>query len=136
MIQTLTDAGYEALELNSDIAVSSDTDPAGRELLMRLAVSGFAMMNVMLLSVAIWSGATDATKNMFHWISAMIALPTVVYAAQPFFKSAMRALAARSLNMDVPISLAIILASVMSLYETAAGGHHAYFDAALSLTFF
>jgi Cu2+-exporting ATPase len=103
---------------------------------MRLAVAGFAMMNVMLLSVAIWSGAADATRDMFHWVSAMIALPTIAFSAQPFFRHAWTALAARRLNMDVPISLAILLASAMSLYETMMHGDHAYFDAALSLTFF
>lgn len=136
LVGILGGAGYEAHELDAGAAVAIGGDAMSRDLLMRLAVAGFAMMNVMLLSVAVWSGATEATRDLFHWISAAIALPTVAFSAQPFFKSGWSALSGRRLNMDVPISLAILLASGMSLYETASGGEHAYFDAALSLTFF
>lgn len=136
LIAILADAGYEAHELDSGALSATATDKAGRDLLMRLGVSGFAMMNVMLLSVSVWSGAEAATRDLFHWISAGIALPTIVFSAQPFFRNAWRALSGRRLNMDVPISLAILLAAGMSLYETAHSGAHAYFDAALSLTFF
>jgi len=94
------------------------------------------MMNVMLLSVAVWSGATDATRDLFHLISAAIALPAVLFSARPFFETAWTALRVGRLNMDVPISLAIILAAGMSLVEALNAGAHAYFDAALSLTFF
>ncbi len=128
--------GYEAHELDPGLLSATETDRQGRELLMRLGVAGFAMMNVMLLSVAVWSGAADATRDMFHFISAAIALPTVAFAGQPFFKNAWLSLKARHLGMDVPISLAIILASSISLYETFHSGEHAYFDAALMLTFF
>jgi Cu2+-exporting ATPase len=103
---------------------------------MRLGVAGFAMMNIMLLSVAVWSGAEAATRDLFHWISAMIALPVLAFSGQPFFRSAWAALKARRLGMDVPISLALILSASMSLYETFAHGEHAYFDAAVSLCFF
>ena len=127
--------GYEAYALDI-AALSLARDTAGRALLIRVAVAGFAMMNVMLLSVAVWSGAADATRDLFHLISALIALPTIVYAGQPFFINAMTALKVGRLNMDVPISLAIVLAGGMSLYEVMNGGAHAYFDAALSLTFF
>lgn len=132
----LTARGYTAHELDAGSITANGTDRAGRELLMRLGVSGFAMMNVMLLSVAVWSGAADATRDLFHWISATIAIPTVAFAAQPFFRNAWGALRNWRLNMDVPISLAILLAVGMSIYETAHSGRHAYFDAALSLTFF
>ena len=132
----LAAAGYEAHELDAGALAATRTDRAGRELLMRLAVAGFASMNVMLLSVSVWSGAADATRDMFHWISAAITLPTIAFSGQPFFVSAWGALRARRLNMDVPISLAIALALVTSLWETALSGAHAYFDAALTLTFF
>jgi P-type Cu2+ transporter len=136
LIPILASLGYEAHELDPGLLSSTESDRQGRELLMRLGVSGFAMMNVMLLSVAIWSGAGDATRDLFHWISAAIALPTVVFAGQPFFKSAWSSLRVGRLGMDVPISLAIILASSISLFETYNSGHHAYFDAAVMLTFF
>ncbi|MDG1281095.1 MAG: heavy metal translocating P-type ATPase [Pseudorhodobacter sp.] len=136
LIPVLAGLGYEAHELDAGLLSATETDKQGRDLLMRLAVAGFAMMNVMLLSVAVWSGATDATRDLFHWISAAIALPTVVFAGQPFFKSAWASLRVGRLGMDVPISLAILLASSISLFETIYSGHHAYFDAAVMLTFF
>ncbi|MCF6316533.1 MAG: cadmium-translocating P-type ATPase [Marinosulfonomonas sp.] len=136
MTAVLASIGYEAHELDAGTLRATETDKRGHDLLMRLAVSGFAMMNVMMLSVAVWSGAEDTTRELFHWVSAAIALPAVVFSAQPFFVSAWAMLKVRRLNMDVPISLAIFLACAMSLYEITQGGRHAYFDAALSLTFF
>ncbi len=132
----LTGIGFEAYELDSAALSATETDRRSRDLLMRLGVAGFAMMNVMLLSVAVWSGATDATRDLFHWISAAIAIPAIGFSGQVFFGSAWSALRAARLNMDVPISLAILLAAGLSVYETAQSGEHAYFDAALSLTFF
>lgn len=131
----LAEIGYEAHPLDSSVLASTH-DAQGRDLLIRLSVAGFAMMNVMLLSVAVWSGAEGATRDLFHLISAAISVPVVLFSGQPFFRSAWTALKTRGLNMDVPISLAILLALGMSLFETLEGGQHAYFDAALSLTFF
>jgi Cu2+-exporting ATPase len=136
LVAALAGIGLGALELDQAMLTVSENDRRGRDLLMRLGVAGFSMMNIMLLSVAVWSGAENATRDLFHWISAMIALPTLVFAGQPFFASAWASLKARRLGMDVPISLALILASSISLYETIMGGHHAYFDAAVSLCFF
>ena len=118
-----------------------DAEAAGdearyRRLLLSLAVAGFAAGNVMLLSVSVWAGADASTRDLFHWISAAIAIPAVLWAGRPFFASAAGALRARRLNMDVPISLALVLALLLSLAETAQGGEHAYFDAAVTLLFF
>lgn len=136
LVRLLEGIGYEAHELDAGTLSATETDKAGRDLLMRLAVAGFASMNVMLLSVSVWSGAADATRDLFHWISAAITLPTIAFSAQPFFRSAWSALRNARLNMDVPITLAILLAVATSVWETMLSGEHAYFDAALALTFF
>ena len=136
LIPVLAGIGYEAHELDPGALAATTADRVGRDLLMRIGVSGFAMMNIMILSVAVWSGAEAATRDLFHWISGAIALPTVAFCGQPFFASAWTSLRARRLGMDVPISLALILASAISVFETAHSGHHAYFDAAVMLCFF
>ncbi|HMS95418.1 MAG TPA: heavy metal translocating P-type ATPase, partial [Tabrizicola sp.] len=136
LIAILAALGHEAHELDPGLLSATETDRQGRDLLMRVGVAFFAMMNVMLLSVAVWSGAEDATRDLFHWISGAIALPTVIFCGQPFFRSAWASLRQGKLGMDVPISLALILASSISVFETWHSGHHAYFDAAVMLAFF
>ena len=136
LIARLAAVGYEAHELDAGRLSSTAAQRQGRDLLMRLGVAFFAMMNVMLLSVAVWSGAEGVTRDMMHWISAAIAIPAVIFAGRPFYVSAWAALRVGRLNMDVPITLAILLALVTSLYETMHSGAYAYFDAAVSLCFF
>lgn len=138
-----TDAAIEAtiteLGFKTHLAGAQDIQPGrdeSRRLTKALAVAGFAAMNVMLLSVSIWSGAEGSTRDIFHWLSAMIAIPAVAYAGRPFFASAWAALKHGHTNMDVPISIGVVLTTAMSLYETAIGGAHAYFDGALMLLFF
>lgn len=126
--------GFESQPV-ADNPLASD-DAERKRLTRALGVAGFGMMNIMLLSVSVWSGADGATRDLFHWLSAAIALPVVAYAGRPFFASAWMALKHRRTNMDVPISIGVILATCMSLYETITGGAHAFFDSAVMLLFF
>ena len=136
VVEALAAIGYAARPFDAEAMRDVDRDAEGRDLLARMAVAGFAAMNVMLLSVSVWSGAEAATRDLLHWISALIAIPAVGFAGTPFFRSARAALSAGRVNMDVPISLAILLAVGVSLWETSLSGDHAYFDAAVSLCFF
>jgi len=135
-----TDAIIGAVKrLGFEAHVLADAAPTGSEskrLAQALAVASFAAMNVMLLSVSVWSGADGATRTLFHWLSALIALPAIAYAGRPFFVSAWRALRQGRTNMDVPISIGVALTCAMSLYETVTGGPHAYFDGAIMLLAF
>ena len=139
VVDGLERIGYEARPYEAD-TVELAALRHEKRLLRALAVAGFGAANVMLLSVSTWSGANGGmvseTRELFHWISALIALPVVAYAGQPFFESAAAALRRRHLNMDVPISIAVLLALMMSVYQTATGEQDAYFDSAVMLLFF
>ena len=136
LIGAFSTLGFEAHPIGNGPGEADAEAETSRELLRAVAVSGFAMMNIMLLSVSVWSGAAGATRDLFHWLSAAIALPTVAYAGRPFFRSAWRALRHGRTNMDVPISIGVALVCAISLYETATRGAHAYFDGAVMLLFF
>lgn len=126
--------GFDA-QILAENPLSEDRGDTKR-LLRALAVAGFGMMNIMLLSVSVWSGAMGVTKDLFHWLSALIAIPVIAYSGRPFFASAAMALRYMRTNMDVPISVGIILATGLSLFETANSGPHAYFDGVVMLIFF
>jgi P-type Cu2+ transporter len=139
IIEALKTLGYGAYPFAPE-RVEVDESRRAKWLLKCLAVAGFAAMNVMLLSISVWSGnvsdMTQETRDLFHWLSALVALPAAAYAGQPFFQSAWRALRAGRLNMDVPITVGVVLALGLSVYETATHAVHAYFDSAIMLLFF
>lgn len=127
--------GFKAYKLeDGDIAGAAQGE--SDSLLLPLAVAGFAAANIMLLSVSVWAGADEETRQLFQLLSGLIAVPAVAYSGRPFFRSAGSALQNRRLNMDVPISLAVLLALFMSTYEATFGTHETYFDAAVTLLFF
>jgi Cu2+-exporting ATPase len=137
--RAIADLGYSVKPFNADAEKLAE-ESENRFLLLCLGVSGFAMGNIMLLSVGLWTTSTEtmgaATRELMHWVSAMIAVPAVVYSGRPFFRSAFAALKNGHTNMDVPISVALILATIMSIFVTARGGEHAYFDSVVMLMFF
>lgn len=137
--QAVVDLGYAAAPFDPGETLKEE-DKVGRSLLIAMAVAGFASMNAMMFSVPIWSANFNGemeigTRTMFHWIMAAICLPAAAWAGVPFFTSAWNALKKGRANMDVPISLAVLLAAGVSVFETARQGHHAYFDAVVMLLF-
>ncbi|GAA0573738.1 heavy metal translocating P-type ATPase [Caenispirillum bisanense] len=137
LVAPVLQVGYRLVPFDPQ-ALGREGLKAEKELLRAMAVAGFAAGNVMLFSVSVWSGADMgwATRDFLHWISALIAVPAVAYAGRPFYRSALTALRAGRTNMDVPISLGVLLATGMSLFQVATSQHHAYFDASVSLLFF
>jgi Cu2+-exporting ATPase len=132
----LADLGFEATVFQLVDVGELEGNKELNRLLMALGVAGFAAANIMLLSVSVWSGADGTTRQLFHLISGIIAIPAIAYAGRPFFSSAYSSLRRGRLNMDVPISLAVVTAAAMSVYESLVNGVDAYFDAAVMLLFF
>ncbi len=131
--------GYRLVPFDpSCLAAAADRN--GRALLRALAVAGFATGNVMLLAFGAWAGIAQgmgpATRGLIDWVSALIALPAIAYAGMPFFRPALAALRAGRTNMDVPISIGVLVVTGLSLAETLHAGPHTYFESAVMLLFF
>ncbi len=131
--------GYRLVPFDAKL-LGQAQDATAAALLRALAVAGFSAANVMLISIGIWAGVGrtmgPATLGLMHWVSALIAMPAIVYAGRPFFASALAALRHGRTNMDVPVSLGVLLVTGMSLVATFTGGQHTYFESAIMLVFF
>jgi len=139
IISPLNQIGYKFLPFDQEI-IAQEEKKYNDSLLKALAVAGFGAGNIMLFSFALWfTNVAEmglATHQIFQFFSALIALPVIVYSARIFFISAYRSLVLRSTNMDVPISLAIILAVIVSIFQAFNGQDHVYFDSVVMLIFF
>ncbi|MEM6972424.1 MAG: heavy metal translocating P-type ATPase [Pseudomonadota bacterium] len=136
VIAAVSKAGYPAREVDKAALDALDRDEEGRALLVRLGVTGFAAMNVMLLSVALWAGADGSMARLLLLMSMVLAVPATLWSGQPFFASAWGALSRARLNMDVPISLAILTALGVSTHAALTGEGEGWFEAATALVFF
>ena len=108
-----------------------------RKLLVRMGIAGAAAGNVMLLAIAMYAGAASdpAVSALFRWVSLFITVPTVLWAGRTFFAGAWAGLRARTLHMDLPVSLALLTATASSVGHTLYGQGHVYFDSVTVLMF-
>jgi Cu2+-exporting ATPase len=143
LVERIESLGYRLVPFDP-AALAAARDDTDRALIRALAVAGFAAINVMLMSIGIWAGDASglldtmgpATRDLLHYVSAIIALPAIVYCGQPFFRSALAVSRHGRTNMDVPISIGVVLVSGLSLAQTMAHARDAYFDSAITLLFF
>jgi P-type Cu2+ transporter len=139
LVKLIFNLGYRLIPFDAEFLKAQEQKYDSR-ILKALAVAGFAAGNVMLTSVALWSNNSlqmgEATRNLLYWVSALIALPAIVYSGRIFVISAFNSIKAKRTNMDVPIAVAIFLASIISIFEAITKGEHAYFDSVIMLIFF
>ena len=143
LVERIETLGYRLVPFDP-AALAAARDETDRSLLRALAVAGFAAINVMLMSIGVWAGDASglldtmgpATRELLQFVSAIIALPAVAYAGIPFFRSALAVLRHGRTNMDVPISIGVLLVTGLSLQQTMAHGRLVYFDSAVTLLFF
>jgi len=137
ILRRLGDIGYRATPFDPDSA----EDAIGREnraLLYRLAWAGFAMMNLLWISIALYSGADRGEfRDLFHWIGFILATPTLLYSGSPFFKGAWSGLKNGRLGMDLPIAIGVSTTYGYSLYVTLGGSEigAVYWDTVVNFLF-
>ncbi|MDO7711941.1 MAG: heavy metal translocating P-type ATPase [Pseudomonadota bacterium] len=137
LLQALGRIGYAAIPFDPDTAEGA-LARRHQSLLYRMAFAGFAMMNMLWISIALYSGADQGEfKNWFHWISFLIATPTLLYAGYPFLRNALLGLRRRYLTMDLPIAIGAVTTYGYSTYVTITGSTvgHVYFDTVVNFLF-
>jgi Cu2+-exporting ATPase len=111
-----------------------------RTALKRLAVAGIGMMQVMMFAVPLYIAKTSGMDAQMHeylrLVSMLVSIPVALYAGWPFYEGAWHALRARTISMDVPVSLGIVLAFLASVYNTLSGSGEVYFDSVTMFVFF
>ena len=134
LLERIEDVGFTP-RLEGDSRVDTT---ANRVMLKRLGVAGLAMMQVMMVQIALYAGAfqgiEDSIRRLLEFTALLFCIPVVTYSAVPFFVNALK-FRRQGLNMDTPIALAIAIAFTISLTSTLTGSGEVYYDSVVMFTF-
>ncbi len=127
-----------------DTAVSDQTRKDARVALWRWLVAGFCMMQVMMYAFPAYvtepGEITPDIEKLLRWASWVLTLPVLLFSCKPFFANALRDLRLRSVSMDLPVALGIVITFVISsaaTFETAGWwSAEVYFDSLTMFVFF
>lgn len=139
ILQAVRQVGYTAYPYDA-VRHGEQLQKASKTLGRQLFVAGLSMMQVMMYVAPSYLAAEDGTldpdmASLMRWASLILTLPAICYSALPFFQGAWSSLRARTLGMDVPVTLGILAAFVGSLVATFTGQGEVYFDSATMFIF-
>jgi len=137
VLQKLAEIGYSAVPFDPETAEGA-LAKRHRSLLYRMAFAGFAMMNMMWISIALYSGADEGEfRNWFHWVGLLIVTPTLLYSGYPFIRNGLLGLRRRYLTMDLPIAIGATSTYLYSCYVTLTqpSSGQVYFDTVVNFLF-
>ena len=137
ILRRLGDIGYAAVPFDPDSAEGS-LRRENRAMLYRMAWAGFAMMNLMWVSIALYAGADRGEyRGLFHWIGLILATPTLLYSGYPFYRGAWNGVRSGHLSMDLPIAIGASITYLYSLYVTLSGSlvGDVYWDTVVNFLF-
>ncbi len=126
-----------------DLTLSNDAGVKKSKISVRaikIGIAGFCFGNIMMLSFPEYLGLTlDASslvlKRWFDFICLGLSLPVLFYSGTEFFESSFKAIRQRTLNIDLPIALAVVATFVRSLYELFINHKAGYFDSMTGIVF-
>ncbi|MFT5003704.1 MAG: Cu2+-exporting ATPase, partial [Flavobacteriales bacterium] len=130
--------GYQAMPFKANDTEIKNKKQS-KEFIKRLGISGILMMQVMMIAVGLYFGAfadmSQHSKIYLRWVSFILTIPIVFYGALPFYTGAIKAIKAKRLSMDVPVSIAILLAFFASAWATMTQQGEVYFESVSMFTF-
>ncbi|HEX5277105.1 MAG TPA: heavy metal translocating P-type ATPase [Fluviicoccus sp.] len=128
LLADLEHLGYRARPFRQDTH-AGQLRQESRRMLKQLGVAALGSMQVMMYAGSLYLGVEeDEFRDFFRWTCLIVTIPVFFYSGYPFYRSAWIALRNRSLNMDVPVSIALISTFVISVYATLTSTGEIYFD--------
>ena len=137
ILRRLGAIGYAAVPFDPESAEGA-LRRENRAMLYRMAFAGFAAMNLMWISIALYTGADRGEfRGMFHWVGFALATPTLLFSGFPFYKGAWGGLRTGHLSMDLPIAIGASITYLYSLYVTLSGSlvGDVYWDTVVNFLF-
>jgi copper/silver-translocating P-type ATPase len=131
----LNNLGYRPHPLKKNQDAADLKIKEERSALIRIGVAGAAAGNIMIYAVSLYGGASHEFAELFNFLTVLFAIPVLTYSAYPFYQTAWNAIKNRTLSIDIPISLALIMGAVMGLYNLFEGVTENYFDSLTTLVF-
>ena len=125
---TLHSLGYTPTPISGSLEGQKLLKKEEQSILLRIGVAGACSMNIMLYSLGIYAGAESYFLSIFSHLSLLLSIPVITYSAWPFYKSAYSAIKNKKINLDIPLSFALIVGFSLSLYYTLSGSSINYFD--------
>ena len=139
ILAVINEIGYEAKPYRQDTHEAM-LARHNNQMLIRLGIAALGSMQAMMYAVAIYFGEYSDMlifqRDFLRWVSLFVSTPVFFYAGIPFFTSAWSAIRARQVNMDVPVSIALIVTFFASLYATITGQGETYYDSVSMFIFF
>ena len=139
ILAVINEIGYEAKPYRQDTHEAM-LAKHNNKMLLRLGIAALGAMQAMMYAVALYFGEYDGMlifqRDFLRWVSLFVSIPVFFYAGVPFFTSAWSAIRARQVNMDVPVSVALIVTFFASLYATITGIGQTYYDSVSMFIFF
>ncbi|OLF39472.1 MULTISPECIES: heavy metal translocating P-type ATPase [unclassified Psychrobacter] len=139
ILAVINEIGYEAKPYRQDTHEAM-LARHNNQMLLRLGIAALGSMQAMMYAVAIYFGEYSDMlifqRDFLRWVSLFVSTPVFFYAGIPFFTSAWSAIRARQVNMDVPVSIALIVTFFTSLYATVTGQGETYYDSVSMFIFF
>ena len=139
ILGVINEIGYEAKPYRQDTHEAM-LARHNSQMLLRLGIAALGSMQAMMYAVAIYFGEYSDMlifqRDFLRWVSLFVSTPVFFYAGVPFFTSAWSAIRARQVNMDVPVSIALVVTFFASLYATITGQGETYYDSVSMFIFF
>lgn len=131
----MEELGYTPSPLASQDDFQEKYKLENRVFLKRIAVAGACAGNIMLFVIPVYSGLAGTMGLVFNWISFLLYLPILLYSAVPFYQGAWNSLKYKVINVDLPITIAMLSSVGLSAYNLMLGKNEIYFDSTASFMF-